>query len=121
MPETPRSTRADRSPPGGVLPGIAGVASVALGLGVSELVAAIVAPAASPVLVVGSQMIDLAPGWAKETAIALFGTGDRAAPPPGGAIALVIVSAAAGVLERWKSPIGRIVIGAAGVFGVGAA
>ncbi len=99
----------------------AGLASVVLGLGVSELVAAIVAPAASPVLVVGSLMIDLAPGWAKETAIALFGTGDKAALLTGLGIVLALVSAAAGVLERWKPPIGRVIIGAAGVFGVGAA
>lgn len=99
----------------------AGLAAVILGLGVSELVAALVAPAASPVLVVGSLMIDLAPPWAKETAIALFGTGDKAALLTGLAIVLVLVSAAAGVLERLRPPIGRIIIGAAGVFGVGAA
>src|SRR5487761_2781847 len=98
-----------------------GLASVILGLGVSELVAAVVAPAASPVLVVGSLMIDLAPGWAKETAIALFGTGDKAALLTGLGIVLALVSAAAGILERGKPPIGRVVIGAAGVFGVGAA
>ncbi|MEP6842344.1 MAG: molybdopterin-dependent oxidoreductase [Pseudolysinimonas sp.] len=106
---------------GWVLPAIAGLVSVILGLGLSQLMAAIVAPTASPVLVVGSQLIDWAPPWAKETAIALFGTGDKAALLTGIAIALVLVSAAAGVLERWKPPIGRIVIGAAGVFGVGAA
>ncbi len=38
-----------------------------------------VAPSASPLFVVGSLVIDLAPPWAKETAIALFGTGDKAA------------------------------------------
>lgn len=106
----------------GCLPAaVVGLASVILGLGVSELVAAVIAPAASPVLVVGSLMIDLAPGWAKETAIALFGTGDKAALLTGLAVVLALVSAAAGVLERWKPPIGRIIIGAAGVFGVGAA
>ncbi|CAN5396154.1 molybdopterin-dependent oxidoreductase [soil metagenome] len=99
----------------------AGLAAVSLGLGVSELAAALVAPAASPVLVVGSLMIDAAPGWAKETAITLFGTGDKAALLTGLGIVLAIVAGAAGVLERWKSPLGRIVIGAAGVLGVGAA
>jgi DMSO/TMAO reductase YedYZ molybdopterin-dependent catalytic subunit len=99
----------------------AGLAAVILGLGVSELLAALFAPAASPVLVVGSLMIDAAPGWAKETAIALFGTGDKAALLTGLGIVLAVVAGAAGVLERWKSPLGRVVIGAAGVFGVGAA
>jgi DMSO/TMAO reductase YedYZ molybdopterin-dependent catalytic subunit len=104
-----------------VLPAVAGLVSVILGLGLAELAAALVAPDASPVLVVGSQLIDWAPAWAKQTAIALFGIGDKAALLTGIAIALVIVSGAAGALERWKPPIGRIVIGAAGVFGVGAA
>ena len=99
----------------------AGLAAVILGLGVSELVAALLAPAASPVLVVGSLMIDAAPAWAKETAIALFGTGDKAALLTGLGVVLAVVAGAAGVLERWKSPLGRVVIGAAGVVGVGAA
>ena len=107
--------------PGWLLPAAAGLASVVLGLGVAELAAALVAPQASPVLVVGSQLIDWAPAWAKQTAIALFGTGDKTALLTGIAIALVIVAGAAGVLERWKPPIGRIIFGAAGVFGVGAA
>jgi hypothetical protein len=104
-----------------VLPAAAGIASTILGLGLAELAAALVAPHASPVLVVGSQLIDWAPAWAKETAIALFGTGDKAALLTGIAIVLVIVAGAAGVLESWKPPIGRILVGAAGVFGVGAA
>jgi len=104
-----------------MLPAAAGLASVILGLGIAELVAAFVAPQASPVLVVGSQLIDWAPAWAKQTAIALFGTGDKAALLTGVAIALVVIAGAAGVLERWKPPVGRIVIGAEGVFGVGAA
>jgi len=104
-----------------VLPAAAGLASVVLGLGLAELTAAFVAPQASPILVVGSQLIDWAPAWAKQTAIALFGTGDKAALLTGIAIALVVLSGAAGVLEWWKPPIGRILIGAAGVFGVGAA
>ena len=107
--------------PGWVLPAAAGLASVVLGLGLAELTAAFVAPQASPVLVVGSQLIDWAPAWAKHTAIALFGTGDKAALLTGIAIVLAVVAGAAGVLERWKAPIGRIIIGGAGVFGVGAA
>jgi DMSO/TMAO reductase YedYZ molybdopterin-dependent catalytic subunit len=106
---------------GWALSAAAGLASVVLGLGLAELTAAFVAPQASPVLVVGSQLIDWAPAWAKQTAIALFGTGDKAALLTGIALVLVIVSGVAGALERWKSPIGRIIIGAAGVFGVGAA
>lgn len=107
--------------PGWVAPAAAGLASVILGLGVAELAAALVAPAASPVLVVGSLMIDLAPAWAKEAAIALFGVGDKVALLTGVGVALAAVSAAAGVLEHRRPPLGRVIIGAAGVFGVGAA
>lgn len=104
-----------------VLPAAAGLGSVILGLGLAELTAAFVAPQASPVLVVGSQLIDWAPAWAKHTAIALFGTGDKAALLTGVAVVLAVVAGAAGALERWKPPIGRVIIGAAGAFGVGAA
>ena len=121
VPDPASDPSARRRLPGWLLPAFAGIASVVPGLGVAELVAAFVAPAASPVLVVGSQLIDWAPAWAKQTAIALFGTGDKTALLTGIAVALVVVSGAAGVLELWKPPIGRIVIGAAGVFGVGAA
>ena len=73
MPETSGRAR------GWVLPATAGVASVAFGVGVGELAAAILAPSSSPFVVVGSFLIDLAPPWAKDAAISLFGTGDKAA------------------------------------------
>ena len=55
---------------------------------------------------IGSLLIDLAPSWAKETAIALFGTGDKAALLIGIGLALLVVSAAAGVLQ-WRRPPAR--------------
>ncbi|MFC5502292.1 molybdopterin-dependent oxidoreductase [Lysinimonas soli] len=106
---------------GQAMPAVAGLASVILGLGVAELVAAAVAPTAGPLLVVGSQLIDWAPAWAKQVAIALFGTGDKAALLTGVGVVLALVSAGAGVLERRRPPIGRLLIGALGVFGAGAA
>ncbi|MEO5534986.1 MAG: molybdopterin-dependent oxidoreductase [Pseudolysinimonas sp.] len=102
-------------------PSISGVVSVAFGLGVAELVAGVLAPAASPVLVVGSLLIDLAPPWAKDAAISLFGTGDKAALLTGIAVALALVAAAAGVLQNLRPPIGRVLIIAGGLFGMGAA
>ncbi|MFB6610996.1 molybdopterin-dependent oxidoreductase [Agromyces sp. NPDC056379] len=115
MPETRGSAR------GWVLPAAAGVASVALGLGVGQLVAAVVAPASSPVVVVGSLLIDLAPPWAKDTAIALFGTGDKAALLVGIGLVLLAVAGAAGVLEARRSPWGMVVVAAVGVVGAVAA
>lgn len=115
MPQTSRRTR------GWVLPAAAGVASVALGAGVGELVAAILAPEASPFVAVGSMLIDLAPSWAKDAAIALFGTADKVALLIGIAIVLLAVAGAAGVLEARRPPWGRVLFGVLGVVGVVAA
>lgn len=104
-----------------VLPALAGIASVAFGLGVAEIAAAIVAPTGSPIVVVGSLLIDLAPSWAKETAIALFGTADKAALLIGIGIVLLVLAAAIGVLESIRRSAGRVVIGLATVFALIAA
>src|SRR6478752_3957960 len=80
-------------------PALAGVAAVAFGLGVAELVASMLAPRASPVLVVGSLMIDLAPPWAKDAAISLFGTADKLALLVGIALVLLVAAAGVGILE----------------------
>ena len=104
-----------------LLPAAAGVASVAFGTGGGELAAAVLAPASSPFVVVGSLLIDLAPSWAKDAAIALFGTADKAALLVGIGIVLVAVAGAAGVLEARRPPFGRVLIGLLGVVGAVAA
>ncbi|MCD2441392.1 molybdopterin-dependent oxidoreductase [Agromyces sp. SYSU K20354] len=115
MPDTSGTVR------GWVLPAIAGAASVAFGAGLGELTAAIVAPASSPFVVVGSLLIDLAPSWAKDAAIALFGTADKAALLIGIGLVLVAVAGAAGVLEARRPPWGRVLVGLIGVVGAVAA
>ena len=99
----------------------AGVASAVLGAGLGELTAAIIAPAASPFAVIGSALIDLAPTWAKDAAIALFGTNYKIALLTGIAIVLVLVAAGAGLLELWRPPSGRVVMLAFAAVGVVAA
>ncbi|GAA1975050.1 molybdopterin-dependent oxidoreductase [Microbacterium pumilum] len=99
----------------------AGAASAVLGAGLGELTAAVVAPAASPFAAIGSALIDLAPPWAKDAAIALFGTSDKFALLLGIAIVLVLVAAAAGLLELWRSPWGSVVMLGFGAVGVLAA
>lgn len=99
----------------------AGVASALLGVGLGELTAALIAPGASPFAVIGSALIDLAPGWAKNTAIALFGTNDKAALLTGIAIVLVILAAGAGLLELRRPPWGRVVMLVFGGVGIVAA
>ena len=104
-----------------VWPAAAGVASVAFGTGVGELGAAILAPASSPFVVVGSLLIDLAPSWAKDAAIALFGTADKIALLLGIGIVLVAVAGAAGVVEARRTPWGRVILLLLGVVGAAAA
>ncbi|GAA1829880.1 molybdopterin-dependent oxidoreductase [Agromyces salentinus] len=106
---------------GWLLPALAGVASVIVAAGIGELAAAVLASASSPFAVVGSMMIDLAPGWAKDAAIALFGTADKAALLVDIAIVLLAVAAVAGVLEARRPPWGQVLIWAIGAVGVLAA
>ncbi|BDV32050.1 molybdopterin-dependent oxidoreductase [Microbacterium terricola] len=100
-----------------VLPAVAGVASVALGAGIGELVAALFVPSASPVAVIGGALIDAAPSWAKDAAIALFGTADKIALVVGIALVLVVVAGGAGVLEVRRPPWGSLVLGLLGAVG----
>ncbi|MET1052754.1 MAG: molybdopterin-dependent oxidoreductase [Mycetocola sp.] len=104
-----------------VWPAAAGVGSVAFGIGVGELGAALLAPESSPVVVVGSLLIDLAPSWAKDAAIALFGTGDKVALLIGIGIVLVAAAGAAGVVEARRPPAGRVLLALLGVVGAIAA
>ena len=94
--------------------GTAGAVATFLAVGVAELVAAIVEPSASPFAVIGSGLIDLAPSWAKDAAIALFGTGDKVALIVGVAIVLAAVAVVAGIVELRRPPIGAVILGALG-------
>lgn len=94
---------------------VAGVAAVVLGTGLGELTAGLVAPASSPIAVVGSTLIDLAPPWAKDTAIALFGTGDKAALLIGISLVLLVLAALAGWIEVHFPPWGVVLVAVIGV------
>ena len=104
-----------------VWPALAGAGAVAFGTGIGELGAALLAPESSPFVVVGSLLIDFAPPWAKDAAIALFGTGDKIALLVGIGVVLVAVAAAAGVLEARRPPSGRVILALLGVVGAIAA
>lgn len=100
---------------------LAGIVAVGAGLGIGELVAAFTAPTGGPVADVGGLMIDLAPTWAKDAVIALFGTADKLALLVGVGLVLLAVAAVAGVLEARRPPWGSVLVGAAGAFGILAA
>lgn len=94
---------------------LAGLASAAAGLAIAELGALILAPQSSPVLAVGSLVIDLAPPPVKEAVIALFGTNDKVFLIT---LLLVVVAAAAacsGILEFHRRQWGVAVLIAVGV------
>ena len=93
----------------------AGVVSAAVVLGVAEVISLLVGAAGSPLFAVGSLVIDLAPPAVKEFVIAIFGTGDKAALLTLMGILIVVISAAAGVLESRRPPLGVIAIGIGGV------
>jgi len=80
------------------------------GVGVGELLASWITPSGGPFAVVGSAAIDLAPPWAKDAAIALFGTGDKAALLTLIAIVVLALAAAAGLLEARRPPWGQAVL-----------
>ena len=98
-----------------------GAAAVILGAGLGELIAAWWFPASRPTAVVGAALIDLAPPWAKDLAIALFGTADKIALLVGIAVVLAAVGAGAGLLQRARPPWGAVALLAVGLVGVAAA
>lgn len=106
---------ADRAPV--PLTWVAGVAAVVLGAGIGELAAGLLAPASSPVAAVGSALIDIAPTWAKDAAISLFGTADKIALVVGIAIVMLAVAALAGWLQARMPPWGVVVAAGLGVGG----
>jgi DMSO/TMAO reductase YedYZ molybdopterin-dependent catalytic subunit len=83
-------------------------------LAVAELIALIVARNGSPVLAVGSFVIDIVPQWAKEFAIATFGENDKLFLLVSLGIAIVVAAAVGGVLQYVRPPLGLIVIAVAG-------
>ncbi|WP_203582402.1 molybdopterin-dependent oxidoreductase [Microbacterium hibisci] len=99
------------------LAGVAGIAAVVLGAGLGELAAAVLAPSSSPVAAIGAALIDLAPPWAKDTAIALFGTADKIALLAGIALVMLALAAFAGWLEVRFPPWGAVVVAGFGVAG----
>lgn len=93
---------------------VAGVVSAAAFLAVAEVVALIVARDGSPIIAVGSFVIDIVPQPFKEFAIATFGEYDKIALLAGLGLAVVIAAAIAGVLQYLKPPLGVIALLVAG-------
>jgi DMSO/TMAO reductase YedYZ molybdopterin-dependent catalytic subunit len=99
---------------------VAGVIGAAVFLAVAELVALVVAREGSPILAVGSFVIDIVPQPLKELAISTFGEYDKIALLAGLGLAVVIASAIAGILQFVRPPLGLVALAVAGVLSVAA-
>ncbi|MDN3495171.1 molybdopterin-dependent oxidoreductase [Planococcus sp. APC 4015] len=99
---------------------LAGIVGAAVFLAIAEVAALIVARGASPILAVGSFVIDIVPQPFKEFAIATFGEYDKIALLAGLGLAVVIASAIAGVLQFVKPPLGVVALVIAGALSTAA-
>lgn len=98
-----------------VLAAVVGLVAAIVTLGAAEVVAVPVAAASSPLIGVGSFVIDIVPPWVKDAAIALFGTGDKVALLVGLGLLVAILAAVVGILEYRRPPAGAIGLGLVGL------
>jgi DMSO/TMAO reductase YedYZ molybdopterin-dependent catalytic subunit len=95
---------------------LAGLVAAGAALAVGELVAALTAATPSPLIAVGTAVIDLAPPGSKELVVALFGTNDK--PVLNLVVALAVLAAGAGigiVARRSMLAASLLVVGLVGV------
>ena len=88
------------------------VLSAAAGAGLGHLVAGFVSPEASPVLAVGSTVIDLTPTPVKEWAVAQFGTADKPILIGSVAIGTLLIAGGIGLVARTHRSVGLALLGA---------
>ena len=88
-----------------------GLVAAVVAVAVGDLVAALVNPAASPVLAIGAQVIDLAPHPVKEWAIDWFGTADKAVLIGCVLAGTIALAAAAGIVSRTRPTVGAGLLG----------
>ena len=81
-----------------------------MGMGAGHLVAALTTPAASPVLAVGSSVIDLTPTPLKEWAIRNFGSNDKLVLVGSVILVVLVLAAVAGVLARRRLAAGATML-----------
>lgn len=87
-----------------------GVLSALVGVAAGHLVAALTEPAASPVLAVGSEVIDRTPTPVKEWAIAQFGTHDKTILVGSVLLGVLALAAVAGLLAARRFAYGAAVL-----------
>ena len=89
-----------------------GVLATLAGVAAAHLVAALTVPAASPVLVVGSTVIDLTPTPVKEWAIRNFGTADKPILIGSVMVGVLLLAGIAGIVAARRITVGLLMIAA---------
>jgi len=97
------------------------VLSAAAGAGLGHLVAGFVSPESSPVLAVGSTVIDLTPTPVKEWAVAQFGTADKPILIGSVGIGTLLIAGGIGFVARSHRTLGLALLGALAMTSVFAA
>ncbi|MEI3867894.1 molybdopterin-dependent oxidoreductase [Microbacterium sp. CCNWLW134] len=92
-----------------------GIIGAAAFLAAAELVALVVARSASPILAVGSFLIDIVPQPIKEFAISTFGDADKVVLLIGIGVGVVVAAAVAGILQYLRPPLGVAALALAGI------
>jgi DMSO/TMAO reductase YedYZ molybdopterin-dependent catalytic subunit len=87
-----------------------GVLATLVGVALAHLVAGLTDPAASPVLAVGSQVIDLTPTPVKEWAVARFGTRDKPILIGSVLAGVLVLAGIAGLLARRRPAYGAALL-----------
>lgn len=106
------------SPPTTATARVAGAVAAAVALGVGELVTSFAGDGQSLVGSVGAGFVERFAGVLKETAVALFGTNDKAALVIGIVVISLLVGAWAGRLAARRFALGAAVFAGFGVLGV---
>jgi DMSO/TMAO reductase YedYZ molybdopterin-dependent catalytic subunit len=88
----------------------AGLLAATTGMAAAHLVAGLTDPATSPVLAVGSQVIDLTPTPVKEWAVAEFGTADKPILVGSVLVGTLLLAALAGILARRSLALGAALL-----------
>jgi DMSO/TMAO reductase YedYZ molybdopterin-dependent catalytic subunit len=98
---------------------LVGLVSAGTAIGVGEFVAALVRPAAAPIIAVGNKFVLLTPEWLKDYAIRQFGSNDKNVLLLGIYIVIAVLAVVLGILALrwlWVGVLGLIVFGAVGVY-----
>jgi DMSO/TMAO reductase YedYZ molybdopterin-dependent catalytic subunit len=94
-----------------LLSALVGVIAAIVTLGAAEVVSLFLGGIGSPLLSVGSLVIDLAPAGTKSIIVALFGTSDKEALAVILGVLVLVLAALAGLLQYRRPPFGVIVLG----------